>query len=193
MEGVWEHMTGSSFYKNCPPWKPARLPADIHPRRRFFANFNRHCRARWQSFSLASHTPMRFFISPSQCIPVRQPRGDTATHEGRRREAHVAMKWAGGRGNGRKGSRDIFNYQPEVPILPLSLQLLAISCQIFPACHWTALALTIHLPSPATLSRSSSSYLPNYFQLSWFHDCDMIAASAFRISPTELAFRTLIF
>jgi len=51
----------------------------------------------------------------------------------------------GGRG-GRKGSRDIFNYQPEVPTLPLSPQLLAISCQIFPACHWTALALTIHLP-----------------------------------------------
>lgn len=67
---------------------------------------------------------MRFFISPWQCIPVRQPRGDIATHdvEGM---ANVAMKWGGegkgrgGRGIGRKGSRDIFNYQPEVPTLPL--------------------------------------------------------------------------
>lgn len=57
-----------------------------------------------------------------------------------------------------------------------SPQLVAISCQIFPACHWTALALTIH--PPPLLSRPSS-YLPNYFRLSRFRDnCDMILASA---------------
>lgn len=191
MEGVWEHMTGSSFHKNCPPWKPARLPTDIH-RRRFFANFNRHCRARWQSFSLASHTPMRFFISPSQCIPVRQPRGDTATHEGHRRVANVAMKWgggwegrAGGEAAGRKGSRDIFNYQPEVPTLPLP----STTRHQLPNISGVSLdgSRTHHPPTPyATLSRPSSSYLPNYFRLSRFsrlrYDCRICM-----ISPTEFS------
>jgi len=118
----------------------------MHPRRHFFANFNRHCRARWQSFSLASHTPMRFFISPSQCIPVRQPRGDTATHEGRRRGGECAdeMEDRGG-GQGGRG-RETFLITSRRYRLCLSPQLLAISCQIFPACHWTA--PTRRPPSP---------------------------------------------
>lgn len=90
---------------------------------------------------------MRFFISPSQCIPVRQPRGDTATHEGHRRVANVAMKW--GREGWRPGGRgrETFLITSRRYRLCLSPQLLAISCQIFPACHWTALR-THHPPTP---------------------------------------------
>lgn len=154
-EGEWKRMTAPSFHKNCPPWKPARLPTDIHPRRHFFANFNRHCRARWQSFSLASHTPMRFFISPWQCIPVRQPRGDIATHEGRRRDGECGNELgeerdregaAEGRGGPGGRGRETFLITSRRYRLCLSPQLLAISCQIFPACHWMAFAFTIHPP-----------------------------------------------
>lgn len=153
-------MTDPSFHKNCPPWKPARLPTDIHPRRHFFANFNRHCRARWQSFSLASHTPMRFFISPWQCIPVRQPRGDIATHEGRRRDGECGNELGEereGRGGPGGRGRETFLITSRRYRLCLSPQLLAISCQIFPACHWMAFAFTTH-PSPLSRSRCRRIY-----------------------------------
>lgn len=117
---------------------------------------------------------MRFFISPSQCIPVRQPRGDIATHgeragggegEGRgegghRRDAGECGDEMGrGLGSGRKGSRDIFNYQPEVPTLPLPSPSAAK--------YFRRVIGRLSRAHPSTHPLPPSSYLLNYFRLSF--------------------------